>query len=35
LGEPAAASFLVQRIRDYLGVRASAPEAGEKATLKL
>src|SRR3989338_3153824 len=31
--EPAAASFLVQRIRDYLGVKATAPEAGEVARL--
>ena len=35
MGEPSAAAFLVQRIRDYLGVRASAPEAGEKVTLDL
>ncbi len=32
--EPAAASFLVQRIRDYLGVKATAPTAGEKVVLK-
>jgi len=32
--EPAAASFLVQRIRDYLGVKATAPEAGEHVVLK-
>ncbi len=35
MGEPASAAFLVQRIRDYLGIRASAPEAGEKTTLEL
>jgi metallo-beta-lactamase family protein len=35
MGEPAAAGFLVQRIRDYLGVRATAPEAGEQAELDL
>jgi len=32
--EPAAASFLVQRIRDYLGVKATAPEVGQKVVLK-
>jgi len=32
--EPAASAFLVQRIRDYLGVKATAPEAGGKVTLK-
>ena len=32
--EPAAASFLVQRVRDYLGVKATAPEAGEHVVLK-
>lgn len=32
-GEPAAAGTLTQRVRDYLGVRATAPEAGEKAEL--
>lgn len=35
MGEPAASSFLVQRIRDYLGVKATAPESGEQATLDL
>ncbi len=29
LGEPAAARFLAQRIHDYLGARAIAPEAGQ------
>ena len=32
-GEPAAASFLAQRIRDYLGTKATTPEAGESATI--
>jgi metallo-beta-lactamase family protein len=32
--EPSAASFLVQRIRDYLGVKASAPEAASKVVLE-
>jgi len=32
--EPVAAAFLVQRIRDYLGVKAIAPEAGEVVVLK-
>jgi metallo-beta-lactamase family protein len=35
MGEPASSSFLVQRIRDYLGVKATAPEAGEKAPIEL
>ena len=35
MGEPASSSFLAQRIRDYLGVRATVPEAGEKATIDL
>lgn len=35
MGEPVSASFLVQRIRDYLGVHATAPEAGEKAEIDL
>ncbi len=33
MGEPAASGFLVQRIRDYLGLSATAPDAGEKATI--
>ncbi len=33
MGEPAAAGFLAQRIRDYLGVRATTPEAGAKAII--
>ncbi len=32
--EPSAASFLVQRIRDYLGVKATASMAGEQVVLK-
>ncbi len=35
MGEPKSALFLVQRIRDYLGIDAVAPAAGESATLKL
>ncbi|MDE1925029.1 MAG: MBL fold metallo-hydrolase [Patescibacteria group bacterium] len=34
MGEPAASSTLVQRIRDYLGVKALAPEAGEKQMIE-
>lgn len=34
-GEPAATMFLSQRIRDYLGTKATAPEAGDKAELDL
>jgi metallo-beta-lactamase family protein len=33
MGEPASAAFLAQRERDYLGVKATTPEAGEKATI--
>jgi metallo-beta-lactamase family protein len=32
--EPAAAMFLSQRIRDYLGIKATVPELGEKVTLQ-
>lgn len=32
-GEPAASMFLAQRIRDYLGVKATVPEAGETAVI--
>ncbi len=32
-GEPAATMFLSQRIRDYLGVKATAPNAGESVVL--
>ncbi|HEY4476934.1 MAG TPA: MBL fold metallo-hydrolase [Candidatus Paceibacterota bacterium] len=35
MGEPKASLFLVQRIRDYLGIRAIAPRAGESAKLEL
>lgn len=35
MGEPASASFLVQRIRDYLGVNAIAPDAGAQAAIDL
>lgn len=35
MGEPASASFLVQRIRDYLSVKATAPLAGEQAKIDL
>jgi metallo-beta-lactamase family protein len=33
MGEPVSASFLVQRIRDYLGVKAIAPDAGQEAEI--
>lgn len=33
-GEPASAMFLAQRIRDYLGVKATVPEAQDKAVLE-
>ena len=29
LGEPRSSLFLVQRIRDYLGINASAPRQGD------
>jgi metallo-beta-lactamase family protein len=35
MGEPVASSTLVQRLRDYLGTDANAPEAGETATIEL
>lgn len=34
MGEPASASFLAQRIRDYLGLKATVPEAGGSATIQ-
>lgn len=34
-GEPASAAFLTQRIRDYLGIDAVAPSAGESAVIGL
>ncbi len=33
-GEPASAAFLAQRIRDYLGTKATTPEAGDSATIE-
>ncbi|MEK7596409.1 MAG: MBL fold metallo-hydrolase [Patescibacteria group bacterium] len=33
-GEPQAALFLVQRLRDYLGIRAAAPKYGDSFELK-
>lgn len=35
MGEPASSAFLVQRIRDYTGFSAVAPEAGSSALLAL
>lgn len=35
MGEPKASAFLTQRIRDYLGVDATAPEKGESVTIDL
>lgn len=35
MGEPASSTFLAQRIRDYLGTKATVPAAGESATLEL
>jgi len=34
-GEPAAANFLTQRIRDYLGLDATAPGQGDSASIEL
>ena len=34
-GEPAATAFLCQRIRDYLGIKATAPLLGDKVMLQL
>lgn len=34
-GEPASAAFLTQRIRDYLGLKATAPNVGDSATINL
>lgn len=34
-GEPASTAFLSQRIRDYLGIKATAPEAGDSVTIEL
>ena len=33
MGEPSSSGFLVQRIRDYLGIKAIAPDAGDKAQI--
>lgn len=33
-GEPASTSFLAQRIRDYLGTKATTPEAGDNVTIE-
>jgi metallo-beta-lactamase family protein len=35
LGEPKSSMFLVQRIRDYLGIRASAPVTGDIVEIKV
>ena len=35
MGEPAASGFLVQRLRDFLGLKAIAPESGDKATIRV
>jgi metallo-beta-lactamase family protein len=35
MGEPSASSFLAQRIRDYLGVKATAPAAAAEAIIEL
>jgi metallo-beta-lactamase family protein len=35
MGEPSASGFLVQRIRDYLGLKAIAPKTGDAVTIEL
>lgn len=35
MGEPKSSLFLTQRIRDFIGIDASAPEAGSNVSLKL
>lgn len=35
MGEPASASFLAQRIREYIGIHATTPEAGAHAQVEL
>jgi metallo-beta-lactamase family protein len=35
MGEPASSAFLAQRITDYLGVKATVPEAGQSVTIEL
>ena len=34
MGEPKSAMFLVQKLKDNLGVNASAPEQGDSVTLE-
>jgi len=34
MGEPAASGFLVQRVRDYLSIKATATEAGDSSTIE-
>jgi hypothetical protein len=33
MGEPASSGFLAQRIRDYLGTKATVPEANTEAEI--
>jgi metallo-beta-lactamase family protein len=33
MGEPSSSLFLVQRLRDFLGIKATAPKAGDTVTL--
>ncbi len=35
MGEPASAGFLAQRIRDYLSIKATAPEVGDSVVIDL
>lgn len=35
MGEPKSSLFLVQRIRDFIGLSAEAPQRGEKVTIEL
>ena len=35
MGEPASSNFLVQRIRDYLSIKAIAPQVDEKVSIEL
>lgn len=34
MGEPASSMFLAQRIRDFLGIKATTPEQGQKETIE-
>lgn len=34
MGEPASSTFLAQRVRDYLGVRATTPAVGDKVQIE-